>query len=187
MILSDIDILKKIEAGELVILPFEEKNLQPSTVDLRLSPQVRVFNNWELGVIDVKEERDSTKAIEIQEKGFIVHPGEFILGSTIEKIEMPSDLAAKMEGRSSLGRLGLIIHATAGYVDPGFSGQLTFEISNISRTSIRIYPRMRIAQICFFKMSSRVRHPYGSKELGSKYQGQEGPTSSKIWRDFELK
>lgn len=185
MILSDKDILARIKRGDLKIEPLKRASVQPSTVDLYLEEKVRVFDNWSLGVVDVKEKADPSRAVKIPQKGFIVHPGEFLLGATIEKITLPNDLAAKLEGRSSLGRLGLIIHATAGYVDPGFSGWLTFEISNLSRLPIRIYPRMKIAQICFLQMSTEVLRPYGSKGLKSKYQGQKGPTSSRHWMDFE--
>jgi len=185
MILSDRDILAKIKQGEIKISPFEPKNVQPSTIDLRLSNQVRVFDNWRLGIIDVREKTDLSKVVKIGVKGFIVHPDEFILGSTVEKIKLPDDIAAKLEGRSSLGRLGLIVHATAGYVDPGFSGWLTFEISNISRLPIKLYAGMKVAQICFFQMTSPAINPYGSKKLNSKYQGQKGPTASKYWRDFK--
>jgi len=185
MILSDRDILKRIKKGDLQIEPFSASCIQPSTVDLHLSPEIRVFNNWELGLIDVREKSDPSKAMRINPGGFIVHPGEFLLGATIEKIGLPDDLAGKLEGRSSLGRLGLIIHATAGYVDPGFSGWLTFEISNISRTPIKVYSDMKIAQICLFQMSTPCLRPYGSKGLGSKYQGQQGPTASKFWMDFK--
>ncbi|MBL7156166.1 MAG: dCTP deaminase [Candidatus Pacebacteria bacterium] len=184
MILSDRDILKRIEKGDLKIEPFKHSCVQPSTVDLHLSSELRVFNNWDLGVIDLIEKVDPSKILEINEKGFIIHPGEFLLGATMERITMPNDLAGKLEGRSSFGRLGLIIHATAGYVDPGFSGWLTFEISNISRIPIRIYPKMSVAQICIFQMTSEVIRPYGSKGLGSKYQGQKGPTASRIWMQF---
>jgi len=185
MILSDRDILKKIKKGEIKIKPFVGSNLQPSTLDLKLSRKIRVFDNWELGVIDVRERADSSKVVKISVKGLIVHPGEFILGSTVEKVGLPNDIAAKLEGRSSLGRLGLIVHATAGYVDPGFSGWLTFEISNISRLPIKLYADMKIAQICFFQMTSPAINPYGSKKLNSKYQGQKGPTASKFWKDFK--
>lgn len=187
MILSDRDILLKIKKGELKIEPFEKSCLQPSTVDLHLSPEIRVFDNWEIGIIDVKQKADASRLVKIFQEGFIIHPGEFLLGATVEKITLPDDVAAKLEGRSSLGRLGLVIHATAGYVDPGFSGWLTFELSNLSRLPIKVYSGMKLAQICFFQMSSKVLHPYGSKKLGSKYQGQKGPTASKIWLDFSKK
>jgi len=185
MILSDKDILQRIKKGDLKIVPFEESFVQPSTVDLHLSSELRIFDNWEIGVIDVKQKCDPSRVVKISCEGFIIHPGEFLLGSTVEKITLPDDIAGKLEGRSSLGRLGLVIHATAGYVDPGFSGWLTFELSNLSRLPIKIYPQMKIAQICFFQMSSPVLHPYGSKKLGSKYQGQKGPTSSRVWLDFK--
>ncbi len=185
--MSDRDIIKRVKQGTLVIEPFCEEHVQPSTVDLQLSSKVRIFNNFELGVVDLRQKEDPTKEVEMSKRGFIVHPNEFLLGSTVERFKIPLDLAAKIEGRSSLGRLGLIIHATAGYVDPGFAGNITFEISNISRTPIKIHAGMRIAQICFFQMSSPVERPYGSKELGSKYQGQKGPTSSRAWKEFRQK
>ena len=185
MILSDQDILTKIKKGEIQIEPFEPNNLQPSTVDLRLADEVRVFDNWRLSLIDVKKRADPSQVVKISSQGFILHPGDFILGSTLEKISLPDNIAAKLEGRSSLGRLGLIVHATAGYIDPGFSGWLTFEISNLSRLPIKLYPEMKIAQICFFQMTSPALYPYGSEKLGSKYQGQKGPTASKIWQDFK--
>lgn len=187
MILSDKDILIKIKKGEIKIAPFDKTCVQPSTVDLHLFNEVRIFDNWQTGIVDVKEKTDNSRVVKIDKKGFIIHPGEFLLGSTVEKITLPDDVAAKLEGRSSLGRLGLVIHATAGYVDPGFSGWLTFELSNLSRLPIRIYEGMRMAQICFFQMSSPVLHPYGSGKLGSKYQGQKGPTASRAWLDFSSK
>lgn len=185
MILSDRDILNRIKKGEIKIEPFDKKALQPSTVDLHLADKVRVFENWQIGVVDVSQKIDVSRVVKIDKKGFIIHPGEFLLGATVEKIALPADIAAKLEGRSSLGRLGLVVHATAGYVDPGFSGWLTFELSNLSRLPIRIYAGMKIAQICFFQMSSPVIHPYGSQKLGSKYQGQKGPTASRVWMDFK--
>jgi dCTP deaminase len=185
MILSDKDIFKRIKRAKIKIEPFAKDCVQPSTVDLHLASQLQVFDNWQTGVVDVKEKAETSRIVKIAKEGFIIHPGEFLLGSTIEKITLPDDIAAKLEGRSSLGRLGLIIHATAGYVDPGFSGWLTFELSNLSRLPIRIYAGMKIAQICFFQMSSRVLHPYGSKKLGSKYQNQKGPTASRAWMDFK--
>jgi len=184
MILSDKDILEKIKKGEIKIDPFDKSCVQPSTVDLHLGGEVRVFDSWQTGVVDVCQKVDVSRVVKIKKEGFIIHPGEFLLGSTVEKIALPNNIAAKLEGRSSLGRLGLVVHATAGYVDPGFSGWLTFELSNLSRLPIRVYPGMKIAQICFFQMSSPVLHPYGSKKLGSKYQGQKGPTASRAWMDF---
>lgn len=185
MILSDRDFLKRIENNEIVVDPFKRENLQPSSLDLELSKEIRVFNNWEQGEIDVRQKEEPSRVVKIKDKGFVIHPGEFVLGCTQERFELPNDIAGKLEGRSSLGRLGLIVHATAGYVDPGFEGWLTLEISNISRLPIRIYAGMKIAQICFYQMSSEVLAPYGSKKLGSKYQGQKGPTASKHWEDFD--
>ncbi|MBU2592505.1 MAG: dCTP deaminase [Patescibacteria group bacterium] len=185
MILSDRDILSQIKNKRILIDPFFKKNVQPSTVDLGLDDEVRVFDNWQLGIVDIKEKSDPSRKIKIDKSGIIIHPGAFILGSTVEKITLPDDIAAKLEGRSSFGRLGLIIHATAGYVDPGFSGWLTFEISNISRLPIRLYAGINIAQISFYQMTSPAINLYGSKKLGSKYQGQKGPTASKYWKDFK--
>ncbi len=185
MIISDRDIEKRIKSGEIIIEPFKTNNLQPSSLDLELSREVRVFDNWNQGEIDVRQKEDVSRVVNIKKTGFVLHPGEFILGSTAEKITLPFDVAGKLEGRSSLGRLGLIVHATAGYVDPGFSGWLTFEIANISRLPIRMYAGMRIAQIVFYQMTSKVKNPYGSKKLKSKYQGQKGPTASKHWVDFD--
>lgn len=185
MILADREILAQVKQGRIKITPFDLQAVQPSTVDLHLDNEVRVFDCWECGIVDVKEKVDPSRLVKIKKDGFVVHPGEFLLGATTEKITLPDDLAAKLEGRSSLGRLGLIIHATAGYVDPGFSGWLTFEISNLSRLPIKIYAGVRIAQVCFFQMTSSVLHPYGSKHIGSKYQGQKGPTASRLWMDFQ--
>lgn len=188
MILSDQDIAKAVKEGRIGIEPFDPNCLQPSSYDLHLGERILVFDNHRVGVVDVREDIEVSRLVRIDERdGLIIHPGEFVLGSTLESFRIPSNLAAKIEGRSSLGRLGLIVHATAGFVDPGFEGELTFEISNISRLPIRIYPKMRIAQICFFKMSSPARTPYGSRKLGSKYKGQKGPTRSKIHLDFERK
>jgi dCTP deaminase len=186
MILSDGDIFQRIRKKSLILQPFSKKRLQPSTYDLMLSDEIRIFDNHGTEAVDIKKPVDASRLVKLKKgDNFIIHPGEFILGSTVEYFEIPLDLAAKLEGRSSLGRLGLIIHATAGYVDPGFKGYLTFEMSNISRLPIRLYPRMRMAQICFFQMSSPARNPYGAKEIGSKYQFQKGPTSSRIDLDFK--
>lgn len=185
MILSDRDIIKRIKEKSIKISPFIRKNLQPSTLDIRLSDEIRVFDGYDVGLIDIKNPQDISRVIKMKRSGFILHPGEFILGSTIERVSLPNDIAAKIEGRSSLGRLGLIIHATAGYIDPGFSGNITLEISNISRLPIKLYPKVRIGQIAFLKMSSSVARPYGSKALGSKYQDQHGPTASRVWQDFK--
>jgi len=185
MILADSDILKNIKKGKIKIQPFKKENLQPASLDLELAEKVRVFDNWQVGIIDIKKKTDPSRLVKIPPRGFVLHPGEFILGATKEKITLSNDIAAKLEGRSSLGRLGLIIHATAGYVDPGFSGWLTFEITNVARLPIKIYTHMRVAQICFYQMSSPVAHPYGDPHLKSKYQGQKDATASRAWQDFK--
>lgn len=182
MVLADRDIREWLKKG-LVIEPFEEINVQPSTYDLKLSDKVRVFDSYKVDCIDTKQKVDVTRLVEIEDDGFVVHPGEFILGSTKEYFEMPGGLCAKLEGRSSLGRLGLIVHATAGYIDPGFKGWITFEISNLSKLPIRIYKDMRIAQVCFMEMKSIPERLYGNSLMGNKYQGQKGPTASRFWED----
>ncbi len=185
MILSDRDIKKLVAQKRLVIKPYDPNCVQPSTYNLHFSNRVRVFDTHKASIVDIKEKIDISRLVTVEKEGFILHPNEFILGSTVEYFKIPKSLAAKLEGRSSLGRLGLIIHATAGYVDPGFSGHLTFEISNISRLPIKLYPFMKIAQICFFKMSSPVAIPYGDKRLKSKYMNQKGPTASRIYLEFK--
>jgi len=157
--------------------------MQPSSYDLFLGGEIRVFDNYREGFIDVRKKVDVTRVVKIEKNGFVVHPGELVLGSTKEYFEIPGGLCAKLEGRSSLGRLGLVIHATAGYVDPGFKGWLTFEIGNLSRLPIKIYKDMRVAQICFMLMSSVPDRLYGETLRGNKYQGQRGPTASKYWKD----
>lgn len=184
MILSDFSILEEIQKTNLVIDPFQKKFLQPSSYDVALDSSFRIFQNHKISYVDVKKKEKITEIVKIRKRGsFIIHPGEFVLGNTIERFKIPAYLAAKLEGRSSLGRLGLIIHATSGYVDPGFWGQLTFEISNISSLPIKLYAGMRIAQICFFRMTTSVKRPYG--QAGNKYQGQLGPTESKIFEEFK--
>ncbi len=185
MILSDRDIKKAIEEKKVIIDPFEVSCVQPSSYDLHLQNKVLVFDNYAASVIDVREKQDVSRLVKIGDEGFVIHPGEFILGSTTENFRIPNDLAGKLEGKSSLGRLGLIVHATAGFVDPGFEGQLTFEITNISRLPIRLYGNMKIAQICFLKMSSEVENPYGSSKLKSKYKGQQGPTASMGYLNYQ--
>lgn len=186
--LSDADILKGVKEGRILIDPFKKRNIQPASYDLKLATKVRVFRNHSAGFVDVKKPVDITEIIDMKKGGsFIVHPGEFILGATEEYVTLPNDVAATLEGRSSIGRLGLIVHATAGFIDPGFSGTITLEITNLSRLPIKIYAGMRISQLAFYQMSSPVRNPYGSKALKSKYQGQRDPTVSHISKDFEKK
>ncbi len=186
-VLSDRDIRAAMQAGRVRLDPYDATCLQPSSVDLHLDREFRVFRNNRYPYIDVRQPQpDLTEIVAIEdEEPFILHPGEFVLGQTLEWVELPDDLVARLEGKSSLGRLGLLIHSTAGYVDPGWKGNLTLELSNVANLPIALYCGMKIGQISFFKMSSPVERPYGSKELGSKYQGQSQPTASEYYRDFE--
>jgi dCTP deaminase len=187
MILSDRTIREQIEAGRIVIDPFDPSCLQPSSIDLHVDSEFRVFANSRYAFIDVKQEMPGlTELIEVKpDEPFILHPGEFVLGSTLERVSLPNDLVARLEGKSSLGRLGLLIHSTAGYVDPGWDGYLTLELSNVANLPITLYPGMKIGQISFFQLTTEAEKPYGS--TGSKYQGQRGPTASRFYKDFEQK
>ena len=182
MVLSDRTIRQEIAAGRLVIDPWDESLLQPSSVDLRVAPDFRVFHNNRRTFIDVTAPNDDlTEVVTIAEgEAFILHPGEFVLGSTAERVALPDDLVARLEGKSSLGRLGLLIHSTAGYVDPGFNGTITLELSNVARLPISIVPGMPIGQISFLQMTTPVENPYRGK-----YQGQSGPTASAYHLNFE--
>ncbi|HEV8063550.1 MAG TPA: dCTP deaminase [Acidimicrobiales bacterium] len=186
MILSDRTIREEVAAGRIVIEPFDDSCVQPSSVDLHIDRYFRVFRNHTLGFIDVKQHQEElTELVQISEGDvFILHPGEFVLGSTLERVALPSDLVARLEGKSSLGRLGLLIHSTAGFVDAAFNGHLTLELSNVANLPITLYPGMKIGQISFLKMTTEADHPYGSKEAGSKYQGQRGPTPSRYFENF---
>jgi dCTP deaminase len=188
-VLSDRDIRAALDAGAVQIRPYDPVDLQPSSVDLHLDHAFRVFRNNRYPFIDVRQPQpDLTELLRIEDdEPFILHPGEFVLGQTLEWVELPNDLVARLEGRSSLGRLGLLIHSTAGYVDPGWKGNLTLELSNVANLPIALYAGMRIGQISFFKMSSPVERPYGSPELRSRYQGQSEPTASAYYRDFDAK
>ena len=187
MILSDRDIRSAIEAGRIVIDPFSPDAIQPSSIDLHLDRRFRVFRNSRYPYIDVREEQpDLTELVGIEgDQPFILHPGEFVLGSTLERVSLPDDLVARLEGKSSLGRLGLLIHSTAGYVDPGWDGNLTLELSNVANLPITLYYGMKIGQISFQRMSSAVDVAYGDARIGSKYRGQRDPTASLYHRDFE--
>jgi dCTP deaminase len=186
VILSDRTIRDEIEAGRIVIDPLDPSCIQPSSVDLHIDRYFRVFRNHTMGFIDVKENlEDLTELVEINpDDVFILHPGEFVLGSTIERVALPDDLVARLEGKSSLGRLGLLIHSTAGFVDAGWDGQLTLELSNVANLPITLYPGMKIGQISFIRMTTPAEHPYGSAAVGSKYQGQKGPRPSRYWENF---
>ncbi|HEY6678798.1 MAG TPA: dCTP deaminase [Actinomycetota bacterium] len=186
MILSDVDIRKEIESGRIVIDPFDPAAIQPSSIDLHVDDRFRVFANSRYPYIDVKKEMPGlTEVVEVADPDpFILHPGEFVLGSTLERVAIPDDMVARLEGKSSLGRLGLLIHSTAGYVDPGWDGFLTLELSNVANLPITIYPGMKIGQISFFRLSTPAERPYGSSETRSKYQGQRGPTASRFFEEF---
>lgn len=186
MVLSDRTIKRQLEEGRIVIDPYEDELLQPSSVDVRVDRLFRVFNNARYPFIDVKKPmEDLTELVEIGEgEPFILHPGEFVLGSTLERIALPDDLVARLEGKSSLGRLGLLIHSTAGFIDPGWDGHVTLELSNVANLPITIYYGMKIGQLSFVQLSEPAETPYGSGALGSKYQGQAGPTPSRYWKNF---
>jgi dCTP deaminase len=186
VILSDRTIREELEAGRIVIEPLDPACIQPSSVDLHIDRYFRVFRNHTMGFIDVKQNlEDLTELVEIPEdEAFILHPGEFVLGSTSERVALPNNLVARLEGKSSLGRLGLLIHSTAGFVDAGWDGQLTLELSNVANLPITLYPGMKIGQISFIRMTTDAEHPYGSSEVGSKYQGQRGPRPSRYWENF---
>ena len=186
MILSDRDISAAIESGRIGLDPYDPQAIQPSSVDLRVDRFFRTFSNSRHPYIDVKIAMDDlTEVVEVkEEEAFILHPGEFVLGSTAEYVKLPNELVARLEGKSSLGRLGLLIHSTAGYIDPGFEGHLTLELSNVANLPITIYPNMKIGQISFFQLTSPAENPYGSGAVGSKYQGQRGPTPSRYHENF---
>ena len=186
MILSDRTVREQLAAGRIVIEPFDESLIQPSSVDVRISNLFRVFRNHTAGVIDVKQDlEDLTELVTIPPEGvFMLHPGEFVLGSTLERIGVPNDLVARIEGKSSLGRLVLLIHSTAGFIDAGFDGHITLELSNVASLPITIYPGMKIGQVSFVRMTTPADKPYGSGARGSKYQGQRGPTPSRYFENF---
>jgi len=189
MVLSDRTINEEIARGRIVVDPLGDDCVQPASVDVHLSKQILVFQNSRRPYIDIREDMsDLTEMVETTETvPFILHPREFVLGSTLENIEIPDDLVARIEGKSSLGRIGLLIHSTAGYVDPGWKGHLTLELSNVSSLPITLYFGMKIGQISFLRLTTPAERLYGSPELGSKYQGQVEPTPSQMYRDFDRK
>lgn len=188
MLLSDRDIRAEVTADRLGIEPFDESMVQPSSVDVRLDSLFRVFVNSKYTHIDPKQQQDDLTTLVEPAEGepFVLHPGEFVLGSTLEAITLPDDLAGRLEGKSSLGRLGLLTHSTAGFIDPGFSGHITLELSNVANLPITLWPGMKIGQLCLLRLSSPAEQPYGSSALGSKYQGQRGPTPSKAYLNFRI-
>ena len=206
MVLADRTIARLLREGRIVIEPYDEDLLQPSSVDVRVDRFFRVFHNNRYPFIDVRVDRffrvfhnnrypyidvkveqgELTELVEVEdEQPFVLHPGEFVLGSTLERIRLPDDLVARLEGKSSLGRLGLLIHSTAGFIDPGWDGHVTLELSNVANLPITIYHAMKIGQLSFVQLTEAAEHPYGSGELGSKYQGQRGPTPSRYWQNFQ--
>lgn len=185
MVLSDRTIREELEAGRIVIEPLGEDCIQPSSVDLHVDRYFRLFRNHTQRVIDVREDQeDLTELVDVGEDPLMLHPGEFVLGSTVERVRIPEDLVARLEGKSSLGRLGLLIHSTAGFVDAGWDGHLTLELSNVANLPITVYPDMKIGQISFLRMTTPADRPYGTAGLGSKYQGQWGPTPSRYADNF---
>ena len=186
MILSDRTIREALTAGRIVIDPFDEACLQPSSIDVKVSNLFRVFRNHTTAIIDVKKDlTDLTELVEMKgDEPFVLHPGEFVLGSTLERVAIANDLVARVEGKSSLGRLGLLIHSTAGFIDAGFDGHITLELSNVANLPITIYPSMKIGQVSFMTMTTPADKPYGSGVRGSKYQGQRGPTPSRYFENF---
>jgi dCTP deaminase len=185
VVLSDRAIRRLIAEGRIGIEPFEPSLMQPSSLDVRVDRYFRVFRNSRYPYIDVKvEQEELTELVEAGDDAFILHPGEFVLGSTLERVTLPDDLVARLEGKSSLGRLGLLIHSTAGFIDPGWDGHVTLELSNVANLPITIYPGMKIGQLSFVQLSEPAERPYGSAGIGSKYQGQRGPTPSRYWQNF---
>ena len=186
MLLSDRDIKSEIDKKRVVLEPCDLNMIQPSSVDVRLDRLFRTFENHKYAHIDPAENQpDLTREVGVaSNEAFILHPGEFVLGSTYEVITLPDDIAGRLEGKSSLGRLGLLTHSTAGFIDPGFSGHITLELSNVANLPVKLFPGMKIGQLCLIKLSSPAEHPYGSAVYGSRYQGQRGPTPSKSWLNF---
>jgi dCTP deaminase len=186
VLLSDRDLRAEINSGRLVIDPYDESLVQPSSIDVRLDRYFRVFENHRYPHIDPAEQQDElTRLVDVKpDEPFILHPGEFVLGSTYEVIGLADDLAARLEGKSSLGRLGLLTHSTAGFIDPGFEGHVTLELSNVATLPIKLWPGMKIGQVCVLRLTSSAEHPYGSSQYGSRYQGQRGPTASKSYLNF---
>ncbi|MGH3438717.1 MAG: dCTP deaminase [Sciscionella sp.] len=186
MLLSDRDLRKELESGRLGVDPFDPGMVQPSSIDVRLDRYFRVFDNSKYTHIDPSVQQDELTSL-VEQDGddpFVLHPGEFVLGSTFEGLALPDDLAGRLEGKSSLGRLGLLTHSTAGFIDPGFSGHITLELSNVANLPITLWPGMKIGQLCLFRLTSAAEHPYGSKAAGSRYQGQRGPTPSRAYLNF---
>ena len=188
MLLSDRDIKLELDGGRIGLAPFDREMVQPSSVDVRLDRYFRLFDNHKYPFIDpALDQPDLTHLIHVEaDEPFILHPGEFALGSTFEQVTLPDDIAARLEGKSSLGRLGLLTHSTAGFIDPGFTGHVTLELSNVATLPIKLWPGMKIGQLCFFRLSSPTENPYGTGPYGNRYQGQRGPTASRSFQNFHV-
>jgi dCTP deaminase len=188
VLISDRDIRAEIDAKRIVLDPYDPTMVQPSSIDVRIDRYFRLFDNHKYAHIDPAEDQpELTRLVEVaRDEPFILHPGEFVLGSTYEAVTLPDDVAARLEGKSSLGRLGLLTHSTAGFIDPGFSGHVTLELSNVATLPIKLWPGMKIGQLCFFQLSSAAEHPYGSGEYGNRYQNQRGPTASRSFQNFHI-
>lgn len=188
MLLSDRDIRAQIAANRIGLDPWTPEMVQPSSVDVRLDRYFRLFDNHRYPSIDPsKDQSDLTHLVEVaHDEPFVLHPGEFALGSTFEQVALPDDIAARLEGKSSLGRLGLLTHSTAGFIDPGFTGHVTLELSNVATLPIKLWPGMKIGQLCFFQLSSPAQTPYGAGAYGNRYQGQRGPTASRSFQNFHV-
>jgi dCTP deaminase len=186
VLLSDRDIRSELDSGRIGLDPLDLGMVQPSSVDVRLDRFFRLFDNHKYQHIDpALDQPELTRLVEVRsDEAFVLHPGEFVLGATFEVVSLPDDVAARLEGKSSLGRLGLLTHSTAGFIDPGFSGHVTLELSNVATLPITLWPGMKIGQLCFFRLSSPAEHPYGSEKYGSRYQGQRGPTASRSFQNF---
>ncbi len=186
VLLSDRDVRAELESGRIGLDPYEPSMIQPSSIDVRLDRYFRLFDNHRYPYIDPAEDQpELTRLVEVDpDEPFVLHPGEFVLASTFEAVTLPDDVAARLEGKSSLGRLGLLTHSTAGFIDPGFTGHVTLELSNVATLPIKLWPGMKIGQMCFFRLSSPSEHPYGSAVYGSRYQGQRGPTASRSFQSF---
>jgi dCTP deaminase len=186
VLLSDRDIRAQVDDGRVVLDPYDAAMIQPSSIDVRLDKFFRLFDNHKYPFIDpATDQPDLTRLVEVEDsEPFILHPGEFVLGSTYEQVTLPDDIAARLEGKSSLGRLGLLTHSTAGFIDPGFTGHVTLELSNVATLPIKLWPGMKIGQMCFFRLTSPAEKPYGTQAYGSRYQGQRGPTASRSFQNF---
>ena len=188
MVLSDHTIREEIAKKRIIIEPFDPGCIQPASIDVHLDKKILIFRTWRYPFyVDVKQKLDDlTQLVEIEEDNpFFLQPGEFVLGSTLESVTLPDDIVGRLEGKSSLGRIGLLIHSTAGYVDPGWQGHLTLELSNVAKLPITLYYGMRIGQISFIRLTSAADKVYGAEGLRSKYQGQTEPTPSRYYQDFE--